>query len=44
MTISEFDVSKLLGSAIVDQAAQHQKRSAEEMQELLYGRKNGGAR
>lgn len=38
-TISEFDLSKLLGSAIVDQARKHRKRSPEEMQKILYGRK-----
>ncbi len=38
-TISEFDLSKLLGATIVDQARKHRKRSPEEMQKILYQRK-----
>ena len=38
-TVSEFDVSKLLSSALVDQARKHRKRSPNEMQKIQAPRK-----
>jgi hypothetical protein len=39
-TLSEFDPSKLLAAALVDQARKHRKRSPEEVQRIEEQRRN----
>jgi hypothetical protein len=43
-TVSEFEPSRLLAAALVDQARKHRKRSPDELQRIQQDRKTNAAR